>query len=67
MHERARQSLMTKEKEKLLIQIFDDLLKEKEDIIHLRGPLHLSYILGKMETRIVKLMADIQLLSQENS
>ena len=55
---------MTEEKQKLLIKIFDDLLKEKEDIIHLRGPLHLSYPLGVMETRIVKIMADINTFSQ---
>lgn len=56
---------MNAEKQKLLTEIFNDLLKEKEDIISLRGPLHLSNILDKMETRIVKLMADIQTLSQK--
>ena len=55
---------MNTEKLKLLTEIFNDLSKEKEDIIHLRGPLHLSYLLNRMETRIVKIMADIKTFSE---
>ena len=57
---------MNTEKLKLLTEIFNDLSKEKEDIISLRGPLHLSYTLGRMETRIAKLMVDIKTFSQED-
>lgn len=71
--EASQEKSMNTEKEKLLTEIFNQLLKEKEDLIHLRH-LDMQHLYGgntllrldrsQMETRIVKAMSDIDRLSR---